>query len=212
MGGAPARSRARYRSLARYHQHGGYLLANADLPGFVRLEQKLLSALVAFHRRKIEDPFLADLPATWRVPMFKLIVLLRLAVLLNRTRSPVELPHVALSPGNDLLELRFPGWLAEPTLPWRSAARTGVAQSPRVRAACGRDFLAAILDRGIPAIHRRHDASASSRRRRSCAARGSSPLCAASCVYSPSAQAPTPARCRLDTSRSAMSRAFRALA
>ena len=48
---------------SRYHQHGGYLLANADLPGFVRLEQKLLAALVAFHRRKIEDPFLTDLPA-----------------------------------------------------------------------------------------------------------------------------------------------------
>jgi exopolyphosphatase/guanosine-5'-triphosphate,3'-diphosphate pyrophosphatase len=98
---------------SRYHQHGGYLLANADLPGFVRLEQKLLAALVAFHRRKIEDPFLNDLPPTWRVPMFKLIVLLRLAVLLNRTRSPVELPKVELSPGNDLLELKFPpAWLS----------------------------------------------------------------------------------------------------
>jgi exopolyphosphatase/guanosine-5'-triphosphate,3'-diphosphate pyrophosphatase len=98
---------------SRYHQHGGYLLANADLPGFVRLEQKLLAALVAFHRRKVEDPFLNDLPPTWRVPMFKLIVLLRLAVLLNRTRSPVELPKVELSPGNDLLELKFPpDWLS----------------------------------------------------------------------------------------------------
>ena len=31
---------------SRYHQHGGYLLANADMPGFVRLEQKLLASLV----------------------------------------------------------------------------------------------------------------------------------------------------------------------
>ena len=99
---------------ARYHQHGGYLLANADLPGFVRLEQRLLAALVAFHRRKIEDPFLAEVPSTWRVPTFKLIVLLRLAVLLNRTRSPVELPQIELIPGSNLLELRFPpGWLAD---------------------------------------------------------------------------------------------------
>ena len=98
---------------SRYHQHGGYLLANADMPGFVRLEQQLMAALVTFHRRKIEDPFLGDLPAAWRMPMFKLIVLLRLAVLLNRTRSPVELPRVALSSGNDLLELKFPAkWLA----------------------------------------------------------------------------------------------------
>ena len=98
---------------SRYHQHGGYLLANADLPGFVRLEQKLLAALVTSTVARSRIRSSTDLPATWRVPMFKLVLLLRLAVLLNRTRSPVELPHVALSPGHDLLELRFPrDWLA----------------------------------------------------------------------------------------------------
>jgi len=95
-----------------YHRHGGYLLANADMPGFVRLEQRLLAALVGFHRRKLEDPFIADLPAVWRVPMFKLIVLLRLAALLNRTRSPSDLPPITLVGGKDLLELKFPSqWL-----------------------------------------------------------------------------------------------------
>ena len=98
---------------AKYHHHGGYLLANADLPGFVRLEQRLLAALVEFHRRKLDDPFLDGLPAGWRGPMFKLIVLLRLAVLLNRTRSPVELPQIVLTPGKDVLSVRFPAdWLA----------------------------------------------------------------------------------------------------
>ena len=98
---------------ARYHHHGGYLLANADMPGFVRLEQQLLAALVTYHRRKLEDPFLAGLPASWRTPLFRLIVLLRLAVLLNRTRSPDELPQISVEAGNDLLELRFPdGWLS----------------------------------------------------------------------------------------------------
>jgi exopolyphosphatase/guanosine-5'-triphosphate,3'-diphosphate pyrophosphatase len=97
---------------SRYHHHGGYLLANADMPGFVRLEQKLLAALVTFHRRKLDDPFLTDVPADWRTPLFKLIVLLRLAVLLNRSRSPDELPQIALRPGNDLLAVTFPpGWL-----------------------------------------------------------------------------------------------------
>ena len=28
---------------ARYHHHGGYLIANSDLPGFVRLEQQLVA-------------------------------------------------------------------------------------------------------------------------------------------------------------------------
>ena len=97
---------------ARYHHHGGYLLANSDLPGFVRLEQRLLAALVTLHRRKLDDPFVDELPPAWRVPAFRLIVLLRLAALLNRTRSPSDLPPIALHAGKDSLELRFPaGWL-----------------------------------------------------------------------------------------------------
>ena len=44
--------------------------------------------------------------------MFKLVVLLRLATLLNRSRSPSDLPTIALAPGKDSLELKFPqGWL-----------------------------------------------------------------------------------------------------
>jgi exopolyphosphatase/guanosine-5'-triphosphate,3'-diphosphate pyrophosphatase len=97
---------------SHYHRHGGYLLANSDMPGFVRLEQRLLSVLVACHRRKLDEPFVSELPGAWRAPVFKLVVLLRLAVLLNRTRSPSDLPAIALSPGKDLLDVSFPhGWL-----------------------------------------------------------------------------------------------------
>jgi exopolyphosphatase/guanosine-5'-triphosphate,3'-diphosphate pyrophosphatase len=71
-----------------------------------------LAALVSLHRRKLDDPFVDELPAEWRTPAFRLIVLLRLAVLLNRTRSPSDLPPMALQAGKDSLELRFPsGWL-----------------------------------------------------------------------------------------------------
>jgi exopolyphosphatase/guanosine-5'-triphosphate,3'-diphosphate pyrophosphatase len=98
---------------AKYHQHGGYLLANADLPGFVRLEQQLLSTLVGSHRRKLDDLNLDTLPGSWRGPLFKLIVLLRLAVLLNRARSPVELPLLRLVGGTNLLELEIANaWIA----------------------------------------------------------------------------------------------------
>jgi exopolyphosphatase / guanosine-5'-triphosphate,3'-diphosphate pyrophosphatase len=97
---------------ARYHHHGGYLLANSDLQGFARLEQRLLAALVSLHRRKLDDPFVDELPAEWRGPALRLMVLLRLAVLLNRTRSPSDLPPMTLQAGKDSLALRFPsGWL-----------------------------------------------------------------------------------------------------
>jgi exopolyphosphatase / guanosine-5'-triphosphate,3'-diphosphate pyrophosphatase len=98
---------------AKYHQHGGYLLANSDMPGFVRLEQQLLATLVGFHRRKLDDLNLQTLPENWRSPMFKLIVILRLAVLLNRARSPLELPPLRLAAGQDWLEVGLPGaWIA----------------------------------------------------------------------------------------------------
>lgn len=97
---------------ARYHHHGGYLIENSDLPGFVKLEQQLVASLVTLHRRKLDDPFLDELPGSWRAPMFKLVVLLRLAALLHRSRSPSDLPAIALAPGKESLELKFPqGWL-----------------------------------------------------------------------------------------------------
>ena len=40
-------------------------------------------------------PIAADLDPDWRGPIFKLVVLLRLAVVLNRARSPGELPSLA---------------------------------------------------------------------------------------------------------------------
>jgi exopolyphosphatase/guanosine-5'-triphosphate,3'-diphosphate pyrophosphatase len=98
---------------ARYHHHGGYLVANSDLPGFVRLEQQLIASLVTLHRRKLDDPFLDALPGAWRAPIFKLVVLLRLAALLNRSRSPSDLPPLALDAGKLSLEVEFPRrWLA----------------------------------------------------------------------------------------------------
>jgi len=97
---------------ARYHHHGGYLIENSDLPGFVKLEQQLVASLVTLHRRKLDDPFLDELPGSWRATMFKLVVLLRLAALLHRSRSPSDLPAISLAPGKDSLELKFPqGWL-----------------------------------------------------------------------------------------------------
>jgi exopolyphosphatase/guanosine-5'-triphosphate,3'-diphosphate pyrophosphatase len=98
---------------AKYHQHGAYLLANADMPGFVRLDQQLLATLVGFHRRKLDELALDSLPEKWRKPLFKLTVLLRLAVLLNRARSPDELPSIGLTGGPNRLSLELPRtWIA----------------------------------------------------------------------------------------------------
>jgi exopolyphosphatase/guanosine-5'-triphosphate,3'-diphosphate pyrophosphatase len=97
----------------KYHTHGAYLLANADLPGFSRGEQQLLAALVGHHRRRLQAFHVGGLPSEWRKPAFRLTVLLRLAVLLNRSRSPVDLPEIRLKAGPRKLRIAFPEqWLA----------------------------------------------------------------------------------------------------
>jgi exopolyphosphatase/guanosine-5'-triphosphate,3'-diphosphate pyrophosphatase len=97
---------------SRYHHHGGYLLENADLPGFARLDQQIVATLVRYHRRKLDAFTLSHLQERWRTPVLKLIVILRLAVLLNRARSPIEIPRGKLGAGDRTLSIAFPqAWL-----------------------------------------------------------------------------------------------------
>jgi exopolyphosphatase/guanosine-5'-triphosphate,3'-diphosphate pyrophosphatase len=95
-----------------YHRHGAYLLANADMAGFPREEQKLLAIMVGSHRRKPAIEEASELAAPWDKRAPPMTLLLRIAVLLNRGRSTVPLPPIKLTARADSLELRFPPeWL-----------------------------------------------------------------------------------------------------
>jgi len=97
---------------AKHHLHAAYLLQNADLAGFSAGEQLLLSTLVANHRRKFRPDLVEALPTSWRNRAVRLTVLLRLAVVMCRSRSPAPQPDVALKAGNAGLTMVFPaGWL-----------------------------------------------------------------------------------------------------
>ncbi|HZE43877.1 MAG TPA: Ppx/GppA phosphatase family protein [Steroidobacteraceae bacterium] len=99
---------------SKYHRHSAYLLEHADMPGFPREEQLLLAALVGGHRRQLSFESLEDLLPPWdRLAEF-LIVLLRLAVLLHRGRSPQPLPAVSLSVKSRNITLELPQrWIKE---------------------------------------------------------------------------------------------------
>ena len=101
-------------SYSGYHKHGAYLVAHSDLPGFSTDDQLLLAALVASHRRKLSlDPF-KELRAVSPDQALRLCLLLRLAVLVNRGRSPRPLPLFKLEADKNKLMLNFPeGWLEE---------------------------------------------------------------------------------------------------
>ncbi|MBK1721011.1 exopolyphosphatase [Thiocystis violacea] len=98
---------------SQYQKHGAYLLRNADLPGFTRQEQMLLSALVLGHRRKFPAQEFAALSADMQVCARRLCVILRLAILMHRGRSADNKPNPKLAADGDKLTLSFPDdWLA----------------------------------------------------------------------------------------------------
>jgi exopolyphosphatase/guanosine-5'-triphosphate,3'-diphosphate pyrophosphatase len=99
---------------SKYHRHSAYLLEHADMPGFPREEQLLLAALVGGHRRQLSFESLEDLLPPWdRLAEF-MMVLLRLAVLLHRGRSPQPLPEVRLTVKSRNIVVELPQrWMKE---------------------------------------------------------------------------------------------------
>ena len=99
---------------SKYQKHSAYLLEHADMPGFPREEQLLLSVLVGAHRRQFSLDSVQDLVPPWDRQAEFLIVILRLAVLLHRGRSPQPLPDVKLRVKGRVLNLELPArWMKE---------------------------------------------------------------------------------------------------
>ncbi|MDR2882152.1 MAG: exopolyphosphatase [Azoarcus sp.] len=102
---------------AGYHKHSAYILANADMPGFSRMDQGRLSRLVLAHRGKPER--LAEIDPS--SPDWLLIVCLRLAVVIHRARDSRGVPDIALTRTKRGFVVETPpGWLQE--LPLTAAA------------------------------------------------------------------------------------------
>jgi exopolyphosphatase/guanosine-5'-triphosphate,3'-diphosphate pyrophosphatase len=83
-----------------FHKHGAYILQNADMPGFSSREQGDLALLVLGCRGGLAKvaPALAE-------PEFRArLIALRLAVLFNHARRPIDVPRIVLkmSPGRTL--------------------------------------------------------------------------------------------------------------
>jgi len=91
-----------------YHKHSAYILGNADMPGFSRMEQKHLSLLTLAHRGVIGKARDSAVNPT----DFALLFALRLATLFHRCRSDNELPRLEARMDNAEFELLIDeGWL-----------------------------------------------------------------------------------------------------
>jgi exopolyphosphatase/guanosine-5'-triphosphate,3'-diphosphate pyrophosphatase len=99
-------------SYSGYHRHGAYLAENADMAGFSREDQQLLSILILNHRRKPDRESFEGLSDELQESARKLCVLLRLAVRLHRSRRPRSTPRHRLAVRRRTLVLEFDkGWL-----------------------------------------------------------------------------------------------------
>jgi exopolyphosphatase / guanosine-5'-triphosphate,3'-diphosphate pyrophosphatase len=94
-------------SHSQYHKHGAYLLNNADLPGFSRQDQDSLGLLVRCHRRKFPVELFHELSETDQTKLKKLAMILRLSVILNRSRTYTSTPELKLSIQSDAVEIYF---------------------------------------------------------------------------------------------------------
>ena len=98
-------------------RHSSYILKNANLPGFNQEQQQLIATLVRSHRRKIKTEDLSQFYLYSASTVVSLLVLLRLAVLLNQKRRDDFLPELKAQGQNQQLSLHLPkAWLEQQPL------------------------------------------------------------------------------------------------
>jgi exopolyphosphatase/guanosine-5'-triphosphate,3'-diphosphate pyrophosphatase len=91
-----------------YHKHSAYILQNADMPGFSRMDQSQLAHIVLSHRGSLAK----SRAAAARPVDTPLALAFRLAALLNRGRGGTELPPMRLARKNGGFELAIDkAWL-----------------------------------------------------------------------------------------------------
>ena len=93
-----------------YHRHSAYILDNADMPGFSRADQQLMSVMVLGHQSKLTKlEGLVRSRDQWLA-----ILCLRLAVQLARRRESIEPLPLAVSVKGESIVVTVDGkWLAD---------------------------------------------------------------------------------------------------
>lgn len=91
-----------------YHRHGAYLAQNSDMPGFSLQEQQILSLLIRYHRQKFLKADFKSFSAKYRKTLFRLIIILRIATILNRSLPDYQEPDYSILAKKKSLTLLFP--------------------------------------------------------------------------------------------------------
>ena len=104
-------------SHAQYHKHGAYLAEHTDMAGFSRRDQQWLATLILAQRGKLPLVALRALPGRLCLASLRLSLLLRLAVVLHRSRGTRRLPRLQLTAAGKSASLSLPkAWAARQPL------------------------------------------------------------------------------------------------
>lgn len=99
------------------NRHGAYLVENGDLPGFTADERRAIALLIRSHRGGFPVFAFASFAAPLAQSLKRLAVLLRLAVIFERTRTDVDSPAVTIAVANDRIEVTISRtWLTDHAL------------------------------------------------------------------------------------------------
>jgi len=90
-----------------FHKHGAYLLTYSDLPGFTNQDQAIIAALVGGHRRKFRDAAFEPILPHLQEKVRRLMLVLRLAVVFNRSRRDVVMPVYRVKTNKDGVTINF---------------------------------------------------------------------------------------------------------
>ena len=99
----------------KHHLQGAHILKYADIPGFASRHQYWLSVLVRSHRKKLSMDVLDALSENERQSMLYLIVMLRISVLLHRSRKNIEI-YPDIEGKKNYLRIKFSGDVKEQAL------------------------------------------------------------------------------------------------
>ena len=98
----------------RIQQHSAYVIENSEMPGFSEEEQKILALAVSLFRKRVSLKSLPSFDLLKPRSVLVLVLLLRIATLLNIRRISEFVPSIGLHARKLNLELQFPsGWLEQ---------------------------------------------------------------------------------------------------
>jgi exopolyphosphatase/guanosine-5'-triphosphate,3'-diphosphate pyrophosphatase len=130
-------------SHSQYHKHGAYWLQHADLSGFSRQEQNVVAFLIRAHRRKLPIKEIeAGACSVEFDNLIKMIILLRVALMLNRSRNKDDLPEMKVKVSKKQIKLKF----TEDWLQTHPLTRADLKKEARLIEAAGYSLMVMAID------------------------------------------------------------------